>query len=216
MNDGRRWESLGGRARLELDIADLAAYGFRAVWRRGDSELILCLEVPYHKFGLPIESAHALRLGEAGCTVVVKVRIPDTDDNAVDPLVTTFISGKRRLIVPKATFTVSKSSTAGLQAMLDANREDEETASVAAGFGVKDSMEDSLNTLFPRMLAVESNVHLPEPVAAHLSLAYVRELRRTGAPEVDSEDYAADKHSTLRGTAMQVRRSACRPPKPLQ
>lgn len=198
--ESKGWVSMGGEAALLRDLLGLERRGYRSLWRRGDGEVVVCIELPYVRFGLSLESAHSMRL-EPGCTVVVKAFIPDTADNATSALRTTTVTGpgRTRVIPPKAEFFVYKALPETLPDILagQAPRPNDIEIGLEGNFGFKWSLEHMLNQLFPKVLAVESPAHLPLPVSQGSSMAYVRELLLMGAPEIDSEQYAQEEHGAM-------------------
>ena len=204
--------------------SDFNVAPFLSRWRRGEGRegrLVVCIELPYHRLGLLVESAHSLRLGP-GCTVVVKAVIPDAPHDAAAALATDssgqWPSGHRKLVVPRASFHVYRAVPEALDRILAAPEGNgsssysgggggggsggggdhsgaaddllslaehvPEVTGLAGDFRIKWSLEQLLNRLFLNMLAVESPGHLPSAVVPGSSLAYVRELRRTGAPDI--------------------------------
>jgi hypothetical protein len=222
------WERAGGEKALQRAIGELRASGYRAVWTTRGPDIVICLEVPYAQLGLDVERAHSLRL-PPDATVVVRLEVPCTEVHATSLLHVQCVAsgepgGRRRLCLPAVKFRVFRADPGSLGEFLarhvdgSAAASSSPAATAAASsaatatvrecapqhdFGVRWSIEDLLNRLFPSVLAVESEDHPGGAVGHSYSLAYVRRLLNQGLA-VDTREYASQENQEHLTAALQA------------
>eukprot|EP01052_Picozoa_sp_SAG31_P010173 SAG31_NODE_548_length_14222_cov_10.926574_11_plen_231_part_00 len=172
------WRAGGGGNLLDANLGELSAYGCTGAWRQtSPSEICVGVEIPYHRFGLPAELAHSLRL-EPGSALVIKLRAMVRPEHCTTPLLQ---PGEDKLL-PAIRFSVFKAlptrDAGHMEVLLRRGEAEDATPPACAEFGLRFALQSSLQDHFVMMIAVEDAAwHRPEPISNALSFAYVRNLK---------------------------------------